>query len=548
MLDKLKFFEGAMRCLSSSIQLEESLVATFSYLQSTFPLAAITFDRFSLETGKLTIPFIVTAQGYQECMKTIDLSDKEIRYLEGERDKKRIFYFKTSRNENMCLIHSEHIHDFVPNIYRSYLISTLMNDVSEATDVNKKHIDYITFVGKEENCFTNLHKELFEMILPSFALALMNRIQVRDIIYEKTKLQNTVRTLTQVPFIGAKGGLKKVYSSIQSLQHAEIPVLIMGETGTGKELVANEIQKYSKRRTKPFVKVNCGALPESLLDSELFGFEKGAFTGANATHEGYFEKAHGGTLFLDEVGELSLQAQTRLLRVLQDGTINRIGGTKTIKVDVRIIAATNRNFGELLKNGGFREDLYHRLNVFPLHIPPLRDRQEDIPLLLKYFVDTIAQRMGIAPPPIWDSALESLQHYTWPGNVRELENLVERALAMNPQKTVDIAKYISNTPWQQDKKQEEVVDLDKRIESVLQNVLQSYPHVDCRQQVNASSSPNVPARLDDVITQHIIQTINYCRGKIYGRQGAAALLGINHSTLRSRMKKLGIEAHEVLGK
>lgn len=548
MLDKLKFFEGAMRCLSSSIQLEESLVATFTYLQNTFPLAAITFDRFSLKTGKLTIPFIVTAHGYHECMRTIQLSHKEIRYLKDERDKKRTFYFKTSKNEDMCLIHSEHINDFVPNMYRSYLISTLMNDVSEGAEINKEHIDYITFVGNDENCFTNLHKELFEMILPSFALALMNRIKVRDIISEKTELQNTVRTLTQVPFIGAKGGLKKVYSSIQSLQHSEIPVLIMGETGTGKELVANEIQKNSKRKNKPFVTVNCGALPETLLDSELFGFEKGAFTGANTAHEGYFEQAHGGTLFLDEVGELSLQGQTRLLRVLQDGTINRIGGTKTITVDVRIIAATNRNFDELLKNGGFREDLFHRLNVFPLHIPPLRDRQEDIPLLLKYFVDTIAQRMGIASPPILDSALESLQHYAWPGNVRELENLVERALAMNPQKTVDISKYISNIPWRQDKKQDEREDLDKRIESVLQNVLQSYPHVDYRQQANAFTPPKVPAKLDDVITQHIIQTIHYCRGKIYGRQGAAALLGMNHSTLRSRMKKLGIEAHDVLEK
>lgn len=237
--------------------------------------------------------------------------------------------------------------------------------------------------------------------------------------------------------VGASPPMQKVFRWIERVARSESTVMIYGESGTGKELVARAIHARSARRDGPFIRVNCGALPESLLDSELFGHEKGAFTGAERRRRGRFELAHGGTLFLDEVSTISQTTQVRLLRVLQEREIERVGGEETIPVDVRIIAATNTTPHELLANEGFRDDLFYRLHVVPITLPPLRERREDIPLLVQHFIQKLRDRTGSRATGIADAALARLTAYDWPGNVRELENVIERALVLADDERID---------------------------------------------------------------------------------------------------------------
>ena len=291
-------------------------------------------------------------------------------------------------------------------------------------------------------------------------------------------------------------------------------VLLLGETGVGKEVIANAIHYSSSRSEGPLVRVNCGAIPESLLDSELFGHEKGAFTGALGRKRGRFERAHGGTLFLDEVGELSSAAQVRLLRVLQDNEIERVGGTETLKVDVRVITATNRNMEDMIKSRQFREDLWFRLNVFPITIPPLRRRKSDIPELVNHFIYRKTKEFNLTRHPVLaPGAMEKLQAYNWPGNVRELINIVERALI----------RYQAG----------------KRNESLHFEEL-STAELDDIEPPRTSESTEQLLTLDDAMREHIERILHMTGGKIQGKDGAAAVLGVHSSTLRSRMKKMGI--------
>jgi len=286
------------------------------------------------------------------------------------------------------------------------------------------------------------------------------------------------------------------------------PVLLLGETGVGKELVAGAIHGLSPRRRGPFIKVNCGAIAGPLMDSELFGHEKGAFTGAVASQRGRFERAHGGTIFLDEIGELSLDAQVRLLRVLQEKEIERVGGSETIKLDIRVLAATHRHLEQLMAEGRLREDLYFRLKVFPVAIPPLRQRKEDIPALVQHFVAKKALEMKLgAIPRLAPGAIDRLLAYPWPGNIRELENAVERALILNHDAPLTFSE-IDLSP----------ICTDLPAQAVLQDL----------------------APLDAVVAAHIRRALSVARGRVHGDQGAAKLLGLHPSTLRHRMRRLGI--------
>jgi len=290
----------------------------------------------------------------------------------------------------------------------------------------------------------------------------------------------------------------------------ESPVLLLGETGTGKDLIASTIHYASQRRDGPFISVNCGAIPESLLDSELFGHEKGAFTGAFSQKRGRFERADNGTIFLDEIGELPLQAQVRLLRVLQNKEIERIGGSRTIKLNIRVIAATNRNIKKMVEMNEFREDLYFRLNVFPIEIPPLRERKTDIPALLQHFISEKAKELKLKKiPELEPGSIEILLDYFWNGNVREFENIVERSMIICKNNVISFKNLIKNTP------------------------------IDIQQNV---SNDSVVLSLDQMITEHIQKAIRMTNGKIHGTDGAAELLQINPSTLRHKMKKLGISS------
>lgn len=296
--------------------------------------------------------------------------------------------------------------------------------------------------------------------------------------------------------------MQEVAGQIKIAANASISVLILGESGTGKELVARDIHRLSERSDRPFVAMNCAALPSTLVESEFFGHEKGAFTGALERRAGKFEKADGGTIFLDEIGELPLEMQSKLLRTLQEREIEPIGGSLR-KVDVRVIAATNRNLEEEISRGNFRMDLYFRLNIFPILLPPLRERLPDIPLLADHFIGQYARELGKEPPTLSKQARQELLKYSWPGNVRELENVMHKSVLMTNEKTISTLNLSAG----------------------------------------ALSVPTVRARLDTIVENernHILAALEKCRWRVAGESGAAALLDIKVSTLTSRMKKLGI--------
>jgi transcriptional regulator with GAF, ATPase, and Fis domain len=292
-------------------------------------------------------------------------------------------------------------------------------------------------------------------------------------------------------------------AQVRRVALTDTPVLLLGETGTGKELLARAVHESSDRSAAILVKVNCAALPADLLESELFGHEKGAFTGAIQQRKGRFELADKGSLFLDELGELSLSAQAKLLRVLQEQEFERVGGSETLKVDVRVIAATHRNLAEEVAAGRFRADLYYRLNVFPIDVPPLRQRLVDIPLLARFFLGKYAKKFAKPLTDIDPAGLEQLRQYQWPGNVRELQNVIERAV------------ILSSGPW-----------------------LEIAPLVSPR--VHASALVQPLRTLEAVEREHILRTLAATDWVISGSKGAAAILAMNPNTLRSRMQKLGI--------
>jgi len=304
--------------------------------------------------------------------------------------------------------------------------------------------------------------------------------------------------------IGRSNALEYVFFKVEQVSPQNTTVLLLGETGTGKGAVARAIHGRSSRKDRPMITVNCSALPANLIESELFGREKGAFTGSHERQVGRFELADNGTLFLDEIGEMPMDLQTKLLRVLQDGEFERLGGPRTIKVDVRIIASTNRNLEEEIRKGGFREDLFYRLNVFPITIPPLRRRKEDIPLLVDHFVAKFNKKIGKKIETVSKDTLKVLQEYDWPGNVRELESIIERAVITSQGTGLQILDRFVNSPTagEQD-------------------------GGDCK-------------ALVDIERDHILQALEKTGWRIEGKKGAAAMLGLNPSTLRGRMRKDGI--------
>jgi len=322
--------------------------------------------------------------------------------------------------------------------------------------------------------------------------------------YNETRRALEERTGQMFGLIGKARSMRQVFRMIEKLRNHDAPVLIEGETGTGKELIARAIHRSSRRRNHPLITVNCAALPPALIESELFGHERGAFTGADTRRVGRFEVADGGTLFLDEIGELPLDLQVKLLRVLQEGEFQRLGSSHTIKTDVRIITATNRDLQAAVRDGQWREDLWYRLNVFPVTVPPLRDRKEDIEALTKFFVERFAGKTGRTISSIHGSALDALRDYDWPGNVRELENVIERAV-----------------------------------------ITSSGPRLLLADRLVAGSTPGADGdhlnrTLEEVERDHITRILVSHKWRVEGDEGAAKVLGLNPSTLRGKMRRLGI--------
>jgi transcriptional regulator with GAF, ATPase, and Fis domain len=369
--------------------------------------------------------------------------------------------------------------------------------------------------GKDR--YTEAHARLFASLHEPFAIALANALKHEQLRKLQEMLADDNRFLRkellhvtgEQEVVGARSGLKDVLEMAKQVATLGSPVLLLGETGVGKDVIANFIHYASHCKDGPFIKVNCGAIPEALVDSELFGHEKGAFTGATGQKRGFFERAHGGTIFLDEIGELPLAAQVRMLRVIQYKEIQRVGGSVSVPVDIRIIAATHRVLEEMVREGRFRQDLWFRLNVFPIMIRPLRDRKTDIPELADRFIKAKSKELRLPLPQLAPGAIDQLMSYDWPGNVRELENVVERALILNKGSLLAFNRVLSP-------------DMQKQIDAS-----------------KASQGEQTPS-LDEVISEVIRRTLIRTNGKIHGPGGAAELLRINPTTLRSRMRKLGI--------
>jgi formate hydrogenlyase transcriptional activator len=374
-----------------------------------------------------------------------------------------------------------------------------------------------------DDAFNQADIGFLSQVANQIALAVENALAYREIrelkeqlSKEKLYLEDEIRTeMNFAQIIGNSASLRRVLKGVGTVAPTDSTVLIYGETGTGKELIARAIHDLSPRSSKPFVKLNCAAIPTGLLESELFGHEKGAFTGAIAQRIGRFEVADGGTIFLDEIGEIPLELQTKLLRVLQEREFERLGSSRTLRTDARLIAATNRDLEAMVAEQKFRSDLFFRLNVFPVHVPPLRERQGDIPLLVRHFTQQFSRRMKKAMETIPSTAMDALCRYHWPGNIRELQNVIERAVIVSsgPVLSIDVG----------DLKSPKAIRVEER-----------------------AAIPQFPANgalhgiLEETERRHILEALEQCNWVVAGSHGAAALLGINRSTLQVRIRRLGI--------
>jgi len=372
---------------------------------------------------------------------------------------------------------------------------------------------------REPGHFTREIGETLDAVASQVAISLDNAMAYQKIselkdqlAQEKLYLEDEIRgEMNFTEIVGSSPALRRVLKQVETVAPTDSTVLVYGETGTGKELIARAIHDLSSRKSGTFVKLNCAAIPTGLLESELFGHERGAFTGAVAQRVGRFELANRGTIFLDEVGEIPLELQPKLLRVLQEREFERLGSSRTLRSDARLIAATNRDLGAMVEEKAFRADLYYRLNVFPIQVPPLRERTEDIPALVRHFVQQFARQMNRSIDTIPAESMAALRRYSWPGNIRELQNLIERAVILSPGSVLRVP-----------------VEELKAVASV-----------------EAASNSDTQRTLADADRAHILAVLDETKWVLAGENGAAARLGMNRSTLRFRMKKLGIERARV---
>lgn len=420
-----EFFRQATLHLCSSLDIGKAMQRCLRFIEAFMPVSWMSLYLYEEETGRLFNLATVSRRGSVPPLPPIALPKEAIIQIEGEFAKWQEVKIVDSPEHDAV---SRTVYQQTGKANISLLVMRLV--------IEDKRLGALTVIAEEKNGYRRSHAELLGLLRKPFDIAVSNAVRYMEMVKLKDMLDAENRELNRALFhrstddvMGADTGLKGVMEMVRQVAPLDSPAMLLGETGVGKEVIANVIHYSSPRQNGPFIKVNCGAIPETLFDSELFGHEKGAFTGAVALKRGYFERAHAGSLFLDEIGELPLQAQVRLLRVLQTKEVNRVGGSRPIPVDVRIITATHQNLEAMIKTRQFREDLWFRLNIFPITIPPLRHRKADIPTLFHHFLQKKARELGIHHlPQVTATAIQRLQAYPWPGNVRELENLVERTL------------------------------------------------------------------------------------------------------------------------
>lgn len=504
MIDENKFFREVSIRMCGSLEIDKALRSCFQFVSGTMPVDELMILTYDCGTKCLRSVATANSLGGRFASNEIFLTPNAQLEIEEPEKFPRTRKGNSTGDDPIIRCLSEGLR-WAPS---SVLINRLM--------IEGKYVGSFIAIVKGEGRYDDEHLRAWGLVNEPAAIALANHQQYREVIRvkdlladDKSYLQNELRKGLGATLIGADYGLRQVMENVRLVAPLLSPVLLIGETGTGKEVIANAIHELSPKSNGPLIRVNCGAIPEMLADSELFGHEKGAFTGAIAQKRGRFERASGGTIFLDEISELPPQVQVRLLRVLQEKEIERVGGNKTIKVDVRIVSATNRDLEDLIAKGRFREDLYFRLNVFPILVPPLRERKNDIPILVHHFIHKKAREMVLPNIPIpAPGEIDRLMRYDWPGNVRELENVVERAIILSKSKHLTFGDDIG---------------LDT-------------PPRECK-----SEDGQETQRLDEMEARHIEAVLNKVDHRVSGKGGAADLLGINPNTLRHRMRKLGIK-------
>ncbi len=384
----------------------------------------------------------------------------------------------------------------------------------------------LNLASRRTDAFSVTDIELVQQVAAQVAIAVENALAFKEIdalkdklAEEKLYLEEEIRSAFNFEeIVGDSPAIRRALAQVELVAAAGTTVLILGETGTGKEVIARAVHNLSPRKERTFVKVNCAAIPSGLLEAELFGHERGAFTGAINQKIGRFELADRGTLFLDEIGDIPLELQPKLLRVLQEQEFERLGSNKTQRVDVRVVAATNRDLARLVADREFRSDLYYRLNVFPIQIPPLRERREDVPLLVRYFVQNFSRRLNKTVEYVPAEAMDALVNYAWPGNIRELENLIERAVLLSPGKELRVP-----------------------LSELKSAALATANNVSADLSLFSPATSSIPiVTLEEAERQHILRALRRTEWRIAGPKGAAAILGMKRTTLQARMRKLGI--------
>ncbi|MHB2156241.1 sigma-54 interaction domain-containing protein [Calditrichota bacterium GD2] len=503
-MDKNQFFREATLRICGNLEIEQALHSVLLFFQEKMPV-----DRMSLQLYEKRLKAVRTiAMASPDGAKEVDFLTPLSREAQHQIEER----IRLQQAQPHLYLINNHTPQIYQEMFRFHGIEAT-SFVVLPLNVGERYVGSLTLISENE-VFSQEQVDWIALLKEPFVIALSNTLRYHEVVRLKNLLKDDnrylfqeIRHLTGDEIIGANFGLKEVMNQVQRVAALDSPVLLLGETGAGKDVIANAIHYSSARKDGPFVKVNCGAIPDSLIDSELFGHEKGAFTGALTQKRGRFERADKGTVFLDEIGELPLQAQSRLLRVLQHKEIERVGGSKTIQLDIRFIAATNRDLQEMVRNNQFREDLFFRLSVFPIRIPPLRERVADIPALAQYFISKKSRELKLpGTPHLAADAVDRLTAYHWPGNVRELENVVERALILNPEGPLrfdDLLQMSAHTPAAH------AADEDWRT-------------------------------LDAMTADYIRRVLSKTNGRINGKGGAAEILGIHPNTLRHRLRKLGI--------
>lgn len=503
----MAFFHKATTIFCGSLDIQKVLQHSLDFLKDYMPIESSGMNIYDPQTRTILKIASAGAIDLQMPDAPITLSDEAVKEVENDNN---------GASEIINRLEDHFLGRLVWKMLGKKEMSVLILKLS----IDDQKLGVLALATRGHDQYTEEHARLLKLVHDPAAIALSNNLQHKEVVKLKELLEDDNQYLNRQlhhiagdEIIGSEYGLKHVMEMVRQIAPQKSLVLLMGETGVGKEVIANAIHYSSSRAGGPFIKVNCGAIPESLIDSELFGYEKGAFTGALSLKRGLFERADKGTIFLDEIGELPQTAQVRLLRVLQNKEIERVGGNSPIPVDIRVITATHRDLPKMISQGQFREDLWFRLNVFPITIPPLRQRTSDILALTQYFMEKKAQEMNLSKQPILASgALDRLQAYHWPGNVRELENIVERTIIRNMVGTASNALEFSTL----------------------------HSKLTGNQQQISSNNPKGSILLDDVTRHHILEVLKMVDGKVKGTNGAAALLGINPSTLRNRMQKLNI--------